>query len=57
MLDIEISLNAKNQPWSYHFNFKERIDTHSDSDQEKSQKKDDSFNFHKADVVGEGPLS
>ena len=58
MIDMEISLNQMNQPRSYHFNFKERIDTHSDSDEDKkTQKSDNSFNFHKADVVGEGPLS
>lgn len=32
MLDMEISLNQKNQKRNYHSNFKERIDTHSDSE-------------------------
>jgi hypothetical protein len=55
MLDFDLNMN-KNQARNYHHNFKEKLDTHSDSDQDKNNK-EDHINFHKADVVGEGPLS
>lgn len=57
MIELEISLNASKQARNYHFNFKERIDTHSDSEIDGKSAREDYVNFHKADVVGEGPLS
>lgn len=54
MLDIDSTLNKKG-PRNYHFNFKEKLDTHTDSDSDREN--ENTLDFHKAEVVGEGPLS
>lgn len=52
IVDMDLFLSKKSIHKSYHANFKQKMDTNSDS-----EVNEENVNFHKADLVGQGTYS